>query len=402
MLLRATSSEHLLFEEVEGWPFTTGRFTIVSRDMEEVGRFFVDTQGDRPDTVFSPDGQTIAISSADTAYRVPVGSARPEVLFHALSDDGLRAAKASVSQSRYDPWLVRVWATHYTEALGRRSGPHYFTWDGLAVPERACPGLPSPDGRYVAWFETDTVASANPTEVRYWEGWPSLVVVESGTCTPLFRVRSAWRPNRGYENWLPTSDGVVTVVRHGFAIAHLSPSPHLIRLPSSRPGGQPGSRPEPAPDGDGRYLAYGPSVYDVREDRWAGPGAVMGSAYWWGDSHRERWFRILPTPNIPLSNNWPWLLPPKIELPPISDETAFRVVRTGNCLPLREEPGTDNPTRDCLPDGERLVLAKPDEPPRVKSLNHDSVGVAEGALWVYVRTEQGVEGWASHDYLEHD
>ena len=31
-----------------------------------------------------------------------------------------------------------------------------------------------------------------------------------------------------------------------------------------------------------------------------------------------------------------------------------------------------------------------------------SLGLAEGARWVYVRTEDGVEGWVSHDYLEHD
>ena len=96
------------------------------------------------------------------------------------------------------------------------------------------------------------------------------------------------------------------------------------------------------------------------------------------------------------------LLPPKIQLPPFDDEIALRVAGTGGCLALREEPGTDNPTRECLPDGERLILAEPDTPRDDSRPFHTSIGVAEAALWVHVRTEQGVEGWVSHDYLEHD
>ena len=141
-------------------------------------------------------------------------------------------------------------------------------------------------------------------------------------------------------------------------------------------------------------------MYDVAEDRWTGPGEITWGESWWDDSGRDRWFAIR-TPQERSEKTW-ILLPPKIQLPPFGDEIALRVAGTGGCLALREEPGTDNPTRECLPDGERLILAEPDTPRDDSRPFHTSIGVAEAGLWVHVRTEQGVEGWASHDYLEHD
>ena len=145
-------------------------------------------------------------------------------------------------------------------------------------------------------------------------------------------------------------------------------------------------------------------VYDACENRWIAPGSLF-APYWWGDSHRERWF----VPPDYWGEGWfNWLLlPPKIEFPPFSDEIAFRVARTGSCLRLREEPGEDGPITGCLPDGERLVLAEPDGDRDERGLVHPSVATARsgfglGPTWVYVRTEGGTEGWVSHDYLEHD
>ena len=90
---------------------------------------------------------------------------------------------------------------------------------------------------------------------------------------------------------------------------------------------------------------------------------------------------------------------------------------TGDCLHIREEPGTNSAVTDCLADGTRLVLSVPDERwvdpnPNDRDTAWDAARVhpslafaGPGRLsspWVYVRTEDGVEGWVSHDYLEHD
>ena len=91
--------------------------------------------------------------------------------------------------------------------------------------------------------------------------------------------------------------------------------------------------------------------------------------------------------------------PPKIEYP-FSEEIAFRVARTGSCLRLREEAGEDGSVLACLPDGERLLLAEHAEPDYWPP--HPSIVLTGTPQWVYVRTEDGAEGWVSHDYLAHD
>ena len=85
------------------------------------------------------------------------------------------------------------------------------------------------------------------------------------------------------------------------------------------------------------------------------------------------------------------LLPPKIEFPPFGkEEIAFRVARTGSCLRLREDPGEDGRVLGCLPDGERLLYAG------------GGGGGSTHIEWVYVRTEDGAEGWVSARYLDRD
>ena len=141
-------------------------------------------------------------------------------------------------------------------------------------------------------------------------------------------------------------------------------------------------------------------MYDAAEDRWHGPPDT-GGPFWWGDSHRERWFH---SPIYWGEGGYSWLLlPPKIDFPPFGDEIAFRVARTGSCLRLREDPGEESRVLGCLPDGERLLLvphaehAEPDYWPP-----HPTVMLAGSPKWVRVRTADGAEGWVSHDYLAHD
>ena len=152
-------------------------------------------------------------------------------------------------------------------------------------------------------------------------------------------------------------------------------------------------------------------MYDAAEDRWRGPGQMNRSPwlFWWGDSHRERWFQY-PVYTGGGAENW-LLLPPKIEYPPFSEEIAFRVARTGSCLRLREEPGEDSRVLACLPDGERLLFAERDAEVERDQYGdllspHPSISIMWGPptawAWVYVRTADGAEGWVSHDYLDHD
>ena len=402
----ASSKEHLLFEERTAGK-STGRFIVANRELDEVARFSVDATDEDPQARFSPDGQAIALAMGGTVYVVPVESVHPEVLFAPEPYDGT-----------VDSWLwrwdttglyVRVWYKHDGGKIDRTED-RYFRWDGGASlhMHTRCPGTLSPDGRYAAR------GSGGPYYVRnrgisYREDpWPSVVITDAETCTPIFRVRSAyWGQIHWTAEWLSTSNGYVVGVaprygeRAGYVVAQVHPEPHLTYLPGEKPYDPWWPGPDPAPTGGGRYFGYGPQVYDVVEGRWRGPSEVGWGPFGWGDSHRERWFHIEYWGDGGAS----WLLlPPKIEYPPFSDEIAFRVARTGSCLRLREEPGEEGRVLRCLPDGERLLFAERDA--EAERSPHPSLAETAGEWpwrwWVYVRTEDGAEGWVSHDWLDHD
>ena len=407
--LMAASDEHLLFEELDDGK-STGSFILADSGLDEVARFSVDARDIHAHALFSPDGLAVALVVADTVYTVPVESGRPSVLFTAEPYDGeveIWLQQCDTVGLRCDAAGLRVPVFYRNGGETERTEEHYFRWDGGALRlHTACPGTWSPDGRYVA------VAHGAPYYAKYRgyldleSPWPSITIADAETCAPIFRVRSAyWGQNVGWTaGWLSTSDGFVVGARGGYMVAQVGAAQSLLPLPSNYPG------PMPAPTGEGRYFGYGSRVYDAAEDRWRGPSDVEWGPFWWGDSHSERWFSI---------GYWGegrvrWLLlPPKIEYPPFAEETAFRVTGTGSCLRLREEPDAESHVLDCLPDGERLLFADsgveveqnwsggPASPHSSIALEHYDPP-ASSRVWVYVRTEDGAEGWVSHDYLEHD
>ena len=400
--LEAASEERLLFEELDGGE-STGHFILANRELDEVARFSVDARDEDPYALFSPDGQAIALARGDTVYVVPVESVQPVALFTAEPYDGA-----------VDSWLrrwdttglyVRVWY-HHDRKDGKidRTENHYFRWDGGARlhMHTPCPGTLSPDGRYAGRGSGGPYLGSYRGYMYRENPWPSVVITDAETCAPIFRVRSAyWGKVFWDARWLSTSDGFVVGVREGYAIARVGSEPALTPLPTGWSG------PEPAPTAGDRYFGYAHRVYDAVEGRWRGPSDVGWGPFGWGDSHRERWFFIEYW-----GEGWvSWLLlPPKIEFPPFSDEIAFRVARTGSCLRLREEPGEESRVLRCLPDGARLLFAERDaeagEAERHTGSPHPSLAETGSEWpwrwWVHVRTEDGAEGWVSHDYLDHD
>ena len=74
-------------------------------------------------------------------------------------------------------------------------------------------------------------------------------------------------------------------------------------------------------------------------------------------------------------------VPPVIEQPPFDARLLVEVV-VGTCLNVREEPDPDAPILKCLADG---TVAETDDP--------------WPGRWMHIRTDDGIEGWASADYL---
>ena len=429
----------MLFAEPSGaWD---GRITLANAEMEEVARFTTDSEVYERTVVVSPDGQAIAVQSERTVYLVSIESSRISVLFEA--DPDAKNVRVWIDTTWKGP-TVHVVFSHVVgskEEAQEHVSDHFFDWDGEPVARPGCPsgGAPStgwvdgsawtsPDGRYVAWLEGEPAFKKYVGFTRLDDPWPTLVIAGATTCAPLFRVRSA-RTGELWWNaeWLATSEGIVVGTHDGYVIVRVRPEPEIV--PLLRGGGTWGAwqtGPQPAPTGDGRYFGYDCNVYDAFEGRWVllsdaivdddqgsarVPDSGGGSPCWWGDSHRERW----SVSGEDWGEGWvEWLLlPPKIEFPPFSEEIAFRVARTGDCLHLRSEPDTDGEILDCLRDGVRVVFVQREHPkgaepsPYDPARLHPSIGLGAPGIrsvpvWVYVRTEDGVEGWVSHDYLEHD
>ena len=77
---------------------------------------------------------------------------------------------------------------------------------------------------------------------------------------------------------------------------------------------------------------------------------------------------------------WGIPLAPVIEQPPYEDQLLVEIV-VDTCLNAREEPSLDAPIVECLSDG------------TVAEIDHFR------GDWFHLRTSDGLEGWASAEYL---
>ena len=256
--LVAMSQGHFLFEErarSKERSVLLGEFSLVNYAMEEVGRFSVETddQYAGAGAHFSPDGQALVINVQNTVYYVTLASLSPVAIVEPESRDGW-----SVSAGAYifPKWLVGYpylpdkrgfFAFIRYERKDKNSGnidteeeTYYFSWDGVPVSE-FCPGVPSPDGRYVAQSQGEHYYAKHAGWLSPERPWPSVVFANAETCEPIFRVRSAY----AYEvfwhgQWLSNSQGFVVAVENpakdgnsAYAIVHIKPEPDIVQITPS-------------------------------------------------------------------------------------------------------------------------------------------------------------------------
>ena len=423
--LVAADGDRMLLAASEG-------YILTDREFQEIVSFTV-PNGEQPRggwAIFSPDEQKIALIVNELAYIFDIESRELMVIFQLRRDEetGFPQIVALNSAVRGKQILITVrYCKEEGDLCVYHDAGHRYTWEGEELPwDHRWTDL-APDGRHAAWEERCLAYS----DVGFHESWPAAVVIaDTETGEILFRVRSAILKHDRHDlegsRWLPSGDGLVVRTSRGFRIVRVRPVPELVDPPVPPPGSY--GSPLPAPVGDDRFFSYGHlGLYDAHEDRWS--IVLLPERYWttffvfdapgpdpWGSTDREMRFAM----NIGGAYGASVCIyagSPRIEFPPFDDENVFRVVRTGSCLHLRAEPELEGGILDCLPEGTRLhprmsaewaeewegALYDGFEGP---SLAWGCVGPGECSAygshgyWVYVRTDDGAEGWVALRYLD--
>ena len=124
------------------------------------------------------------------------------------------------------------------------------------------------------------------------------------------------------------------------------------------------------------------------DGRYWGAYGFSGS---WGATRDEVrvWVSIYPPGRCGCGGDYvgPSPLAPVIESPPFEDRLQVEVV-VDTCLRLRDEPSLRAAVVDCLPNG--VIL----------DTDGYTVDYYHYVPWMHVRTADGLEGWASADYLQ--
>ena len=274
---------------------------------------------------------------------------------------------------------------------GGRDGYPGVSPDGTMVVAEAFSASPAPDGgiaRDVPFITSDSILSIFNTRTgeetlrvkSMWQGWNGA------------KLDTGWVARALDDVWLADSSGIVVGTPHG---------PRIVTLNGeweSAPG-----RPSPA-DADLFYSVFDalPAVINRAGEPLAsvsfGPrapilgwhrGAYSEARADWGTASDMLRIRPEVLSGLPEGPSWRWPLPlaPVIERPPYEDQLLVEVV-VDTCLNLREEPSLEASVVTCLPHGALVNMKR----------GSGYEGAAE-SRWMHLRTDDGLEGWASAEYL---
>ena len=395
---------------------------LLFRLADERGDLFVVTDGAlQPVAQFAiPDGQEGQLQWLNFEYRSLVvrgqerdRGLRPYLHFFDLGEETVGTFEPTATQLL--PGTTNIWSEgrYRLSSLGSSievaiAGPDschvmHYGWDGTTLLDVSVGVVPlfgqrdcriSPDGR---WLTAVTAMAATGT--AWGDPLIAVSILDTTTGDEVYRVKGVDGPGR----WLPDSSGVSMSTSRGTRFVTLdgqwaseAPRPASV---SAKPAPAI-AKPAPAPtqpqyridhnrrrvtvrDHEGETLA---SLHFVRTGTpFFGYPSISGS---WSGTRDELRVRvsIVPGGRCGCGGDYPGAPPlaPVIESPPFEDRLQVEVV-VDTCLRLRQEPSLRAAVLTCLPNG---VIADTDD------FSNDYNGA-----WMHVRTADGLEGWASADYL---
>ncbi len=397
---------------------------LLFRLADEGGDLFVITDGAlQPVAQFAiPDGQEGQLQWLNFEYRSLVvrgrerdGGLHSSLHFFDFSEEAVGTFEPAATQLL--PGTTNTWSEglYRLSSLGSAievaiAGPDschvmHYGWDGATLLDVSVPVVPlygrgdcriSPDGR---WLTAVTATGASGT--AWGARLMAVSILDTTTGDEVYRVKGVDGPGR----WLPDSSGVSMSTSRGTRFVTLdgqwaseAPRPTSV---SAKPAPAI-AKPAPAPtqpqyridhnrrrvtvrDHEGETLA---SLHFVETSTpFFGYPGISGS--WTGtrDELRVR-VSIVPGGRCGCGGDYsgPPPLAPVIESPPFEDRLQVEVV-VDSCLRLRDEPSLRAAVVTCLPNG---VIADTDG---------YTVDYYDYVPWMHVRTADGLEGWASADYL---
>ena len=255
-------------------------------------------------------------------------------------------------------------------------------------------GQPPTDHQYPCWQDYGPFIDISPdggflaiarSGFQSFEGllpqMTDISVFDVASGEELLRIRNAGQSSedaRFSDSWLADSSGIVVRTFRGLRLATLGgqwESASGLPAPEDHNVFRKGTS---VRDRSGRTLAalrFGPPAREIRggSDTWFG----------WGSTSNE--LRVYTGIFYEFANLGSFGRDAVIERPPFdSDDPLLVEVVVDTCLNLREEPSLEAPILTCLPNGAVAEVAEADD---------------GWSSWMHLRTDDGLEGWASTEYL---
>ncbi len=247
----------------------------------------------------------------------------------------------------------------------------------------------APDGNLVSAWTFETAVSSSPYGV--YQGM-AISIFDAATGEEVRRISGAapattslrWRDR---VLWLPDSSGVIVGTSRGDRLATLDGQWERVEGLPAPDGSGVFAAETTVTDREGRALASLEFEWLDLEEEYE----TLASDVSWGASGDELRVHVYARSlraHVPGVDWGVAPLDPVIEFPPFEDRLFVEVV-VDTCLNLREEPTLEAAILACLPSG---AVAEADD-------YNDWWWSRDEPGWLHLRTDDGLEGWASAEYL---
>lgn len=398
--LLAAQGEHLLFlSGGQVWLMGPGQPEPVALTIPPVGAQAalspVEVQA-----VVSPDGQTAAVLSGRTLYRVRFEGGVSQPMGQVADPAGGTVQWVGLQTAPRAGAIILTARVAIGAEQAITQQIERYSWQGERLGQLRLPGAAryafSPDGRWLAWEE------------RLSHLTQAVVVAGIPTLTPRFRVTGASLcfHDFGSGDWLADSSALIVRTADGYRLltldGRLVDSPALA-TDTGLPPGQTGE-PLPAPDRSDLFAIGRRVVLDSQGRRVAAAPLAEPGSEWgrpadlkpWGLDSTELRFTLPHLGHGGRCGEDEFLLPAQVEPAPFGPLTLVVGLSADDCVNLRAAPGLRAQVLACLPGGTRLAPAPlPGQRPAEGDVYYltPSVAWTGDSHWLRVRAPDGKEGW---------